>query len=261
METVEPGESLWNQQQAISDTLYWELLQANRVYNLGYISYGVVHDLNNLLTIILARIDMAMGVDLDWKEFRHLELARTATLGAAEVVNRLRQSGDIRFDETGGLLDLDSLVLEVAEFFEPHRQEMTEVVGRPVELKVSLGGQGLVKGKATELRTALANIVMNAFDALTSQGGTVTISTEIGGTVRRIVVSDTGIGIPQELLYKIFDPFFTTKGNRGTGLGLTLAREVVERFGGKIEVNSVPGQGSAFTISLPLAQESGCIPK
>jgi signal transduction histidine kinase len=110
----------------------------------------------------------------------------------------------------------------------------------------------LVRTDVPLLRQVVLNLLTNALQA-TPQGGTITLSTRRDEARAHIVGADTGAGIASENLAKIFDPFFTTKEpGQGTGLGLSLSHGIVERLGGTLTVDSAPGQGATFTVSLPL---------
>jgi two-component system NtrC family sensor kinase len=110
-----------------------------------------------------------------------------------------------------------------------------------------------VTADETELELALLNLLTNAVDAMPGGGRlTVGASNEQGAAVIRI--ADTGVGVESAALPRIFDPWFTTKASgHGTGLGLSVTRDVIARSGGTITVSSVPGQGTVFTITLPAA--------
>src|SRR5262249_10099383 len=105
-----------------------------------------------------------------------------------------------------------------------------------------------------ELRQVLVNLMENACQAMTS-GGSLMVGTKAHADMVEIVIGDTGCGIPQEHLNKIFAPFFTTK-SRGTGLGLAVVKKIVERHHGNIDVKSVIGEGTEFTITLPKTQQA-----
>ena len=108
-----------------------------------------------------------------------------------------------------------------------------------------------VVGDAVRLELALLNLVNNALDAMPA-GGTLTLVGEAREGGLHVEISDTGMGIPEELLPRIFDPWITTKpAGQGTGLGLSIARGVVTGHGGRIDVRSTPGVGTTFTIDLP----------
>jgi signal transduction histidine kinase len=105
-----------------------------------------------------------------------------------------------------------------------------------------------------ELRMALLNLLQNAHHAM-PQGGRLTARVGVAGAEALIEIADSGIGIPPEILPQIFDPFFSRRadGEAGTGLGLTIVKNIVERFGGRVDVDSAPGRGARFTIRLSLA--------
>ena len=97
----------------------------------------------------------------------------------------------------------------------------------------------------------LLNLVLNALDA-TGPGGTVTVSTRATGSGVELSVADDGTGIATEILPRIFEPFFTTKPpGKGTGLGLYVSHQIVQGLGGRLRVESHPGQGATFVVDLP----------
>jgi two-component system NtrC family sensor kinase len=103
-----------------------------------------------------------------------------------------------------------------------------------------------------QINQVFVNILANACDAL-GEHGTLTVRTRADGDAVRVVIRDDGPGIPRDLRARIFDPFFTTKDvGAGTGLGLSISHGIISAHGGRIEVESEPGQGAAFTIVLPL---------
>jgi two-component system NtrC family sensor kinase len=114
--------------------------------------------------------------------------------------------------------------------------------------------QGRVRINLQELQQVLINLIVNAVQAM-PEGGTLTLETSdrdphTDARGVRIVVRDTGSGIRAEDMARLFDPFFTTKKRQGTGLGLSISHTLVGRYGGRIEADSAPGAGAAFTVSL-----------
>jgi CheY-like chemotaxis protein len=120
----------------------------------------------------------------------------------------------------------------------------------PIRFALHADCQAYVKGDAVELREVLVNMIYNAVDAMPS-GGEVRVSTQ--ETRERVVVciTDTGTGMGPEVKQRLFDPFFTTKGKAGTGMGLAVSFGIIRRHEGSIEVDSEPGRGTTFRISLP----------
>lgn len=113
----------------------------------------------------------------------------------------------------------------------------------------------LVEADASQLKQVFLNILLNAVDAIETEG-TITLSTFPEGDDHiRLEISDTGKGVSEDSLEKIFTPFFTTK-TKGTGLGLSICKRLIEQHGGTIEVSSQIGKGTSFTMVLPLKQKN-----
>jgi two-component system NtrC family sensor kinase len=123
-----------------------------------------------------------------------------------------------------------------------------------VKIKTDFGDNlPTLKVSATELQQVFFNLINNALDAMEKQGGDLNIFCHRENDSVTIKVADTGGGIPKANLDRIFDPFFTTKPvGKGTGLGLSICYGIIEKMGGKLGVESVVGQGTTFTISIPL---------
>ncbi len=132
-----------------------------------------------------------------------------------------------------------------------------------VRVETGLSGQDApILGDETQLFQLTFNLVLNSFEALSAQGGTVRVSTGAAAGQVTLRVADNGPGIPDEVKEKIFDPFFTTKGSgKGIGLGLAIVQQIVEAHGGAVTLESAAGQGTAFTISFPAAPPGGEEPK
>jgi signal transduction histidine kinase len=111
-----------------------------------------------------------------------------------------------------------------------------------------------IVGVPDQLTQVLLNLVVNAVEAM-PDGGELTLSTLVEGNWLRIMVRDSGQGISPDAAAKIFEPFYTTKAT-GTGLGLAVSYGIIQRHGGRIEVVGSPGQGTTFTISLPLDRQT-----
>lgn len=147
-------------------------------------------------------------------------------------------------------VDLAGLVREVLELAAPH------LAGMDVGLE-GLEEAGCVRCRPGEIRQVLLNLVKNAVEAMEGQGERfLRIAASRSGGEVRLLVSDTGRGIPRENLERIFSPFYTTKP-AGTGLGLAVAQKLVRAHGGRIEVASEPGRGTTFTVVLPAAEVAG----
>jgi len=114
-----------------------------------------------------------------------------------------------------------------------------------------------VRGHPHDLQQVFLNLFLNAIQAMPEGGKLGVVADVVEGEWVRVEVTDTGSGIPQEHLPQIFDPFFTTKDpGMGTGLGLAVSHGIIEEHGGRIEVTGDPGQGTTFSVYLPVAEES-----
>jgi CheY-like chemotaxis protein len=112
-----------------------------------------------------------------------------------------------------------------------------------------------VAGEPAELREVFTNLLLNAVDAM-PEGGTIHFGVQLEGGVVVATVRDSGPGMPPEVRERVFEPFFTTKGPRSTGLGLSVAYGIIKRHAGRIEVDSQPGRGAAFTVMLPVPAQA-----
>ena len=111
-----------------------------------------------------------------------------------------------------------------------------------------------IKAQKDRLRQAFLNVIKNSIEALGKSGGKIMVSTAIKGNACMVGIRDDGPGVPTDIEDKIFDLYYSTK-SEGNGLGLALAKEVIEEHGGKIQLESSQGKGAEFIIFLPLKQE------
>jgi PAS domain S-box-containing protein len=229
-----------------------ELQRAQRLELIGRLSSGVAHDFNNLLGVVLNLTDLA-GAHLPADHPVHADLQRIAEASeqAAGLASQL-----LGFGKHKPTL--------------PRRVEVNAVVRRTLELlratlpasiclEADLTGDDTpIQADETQVQQVLMNLCLNARDAM-PEGGTLRVCTSMetsghgpGEKSRwiRLSVQDTGQGISEDVRSHIFEPFFSTREG-GTGLGLAVVQQIVETFGGKIEVHSKAGQGSRFDIRWP----------
>jgi signal transduction histidine kinase len=124
--------------------------------------------------------------------------------------------------------------------------------GRLNKIKEEFGSPPAVSVRSGEVVSALVNLIVNAIDAMPN-GGTVTLRTRAARDGAEIDIEDDGPGMPKEVADRIFEPFFTTKGDAGTGLGLAMVVDCVQRHGGTLALATKPGQGTKFTLWIPAA--------
>jgi signal transduction histidine kinase len=230
-----------------------QIIHTEKLSSLGTLVAGVAHEINNPIGIIANRVEVLrleheeQGLEDALKE--DLEVIHCQANRVAEITTALlayaRQSSEEQIP-----LDLNAVVHTALLLWQPQVEPWVRV---ETDLEEPLTP---VMGNFTQLQQVVINLVSNAFDA-TPAAGTVTVSTRgVGGPPAAVVleVADTGIGIPPEHLSKLFDPFFTTKPpGKGTGLGLSVCLGIVQDHHGTIAVESLPGRGSTFVVTLPVA--------
>jgi signal transduction histidine kinase/CheY-like chemotaxis protein len=228
------------------------IVQGERLRALGEMAGGVAHDFNNVLAAILGRIRLVLDRTSDPELRRHCDVIEKVAVDAVRTVRRIQEFSRLRRARPFQPVDLSQIVHEVVEITRPRWRDEAQARGIAYDVRVDARPVPRVAGDPSELREALTNIVLNAFDAMPA-GGRIDLRT--GGDDRGVqaVVADTGPGMSDSVRQRVFDPFFTTKAEKGTGLGLSVAYGIVTRHGGRIDLWSETGRGSTFTVWLPAA--------
>ena len=228
-----------------------QLVQADKLSSIGLLAAGVAHEVNTPLAVISTYAQMlAKQVNGDEQKSRLLEKIAKQTFRASEIVNSL-----LNFSRTSTTdyveIDLNKVVRETISLVEHQLQKSHVKV--TLSLDVTLPP---VKGNGGKLQQVFLNLFLNARDAM-ENGGKLEVTTLIGEDRARVIVADSGQGIPSAHLARIYDPFFTTKAaKKGTGLGLAVTYGIVREHGGTIEVESHPGSGTKFQLEFPLARKT-----
>jgi len=241
------AESFNTMVQALKDTQE-QLVQKEKLASVGQLAAGVAHEINNPLGSVLLYADILRketpednAQQQDDLEMIIREATRCKTI-VNDLLNFSRQN-EVMAQET----DLNQLLGEMAQ--EAKKQELYQQVEIVTELDPALPH---VQADPLQLRQVFLNLMSNAAEAM-PEGGTLTISTRQGPSAGLVTVEvqDTGVGISEENMKKIFTPFFTTKPiGRGTGLGLAIIYGIVKMHRGQISLQSQPGKGTKFTITL-----------
>ncbi len=236
---------------------YMKHLESMKI--VGELASGSAHHLNNILSVILGKVQMLRKKLGNSQHLRDLVMIERAALDGAKTVKRL-QSVSSKAGDSGERkpLNVNDLIQEVVEIVRPRFEREAQSRGITYDLRLNLGSIYPVMGDSTALREVLLNLVNNALDAM-PQGGQLSIQTTLKEDNVLIFVSDTGVGIPPDVQDRIFEPFFTTKGDKGNGLGLSIAAEVISAHNGKIYVDSIPDKGSIFMIELPALKDQSLI--
>jgi signal transduction histidine kinase len=225
------------------------LVKTERLRALGEMAAGVAHDFNNLLSVILGRTELMLRRVREADTARDLEAVRRAAQDGADTVRRIQEFTRTRRTRAFERVDLRDVAREVVELTRPRWELEAQAKGVTYEFSVE-GLAPPVAGRPEELREVLTNLITNAVDAMPA-GGTCRLRLHAEGEWAVMTVSDTGVGMAEEMRRRAFEPFFTSKGPRGTGLGLAVSWGIVTRHGGTIDVDSAPGQGTTFRMRLP----------
>lgn len=249
---------------AQSARLFWELValrtaeaqQLVKAETIRRMSGGIFHSLNNLFTTLLGRSRLLLH-SLESERAAPAQLAdglqiiaRTVARGS-EILQRLRQLTRELVEQPVTRVDVNGLVREVVSLTDPLIREAQER-SATIEVRQELGEIPPVVGRPSELLEALVNLIVNAVEAMPG-GGVLTLKTALEEGTVLVRVEDTGTGIPAAAQAQLFAPFFTTKA-QGTGLGLSVSREIVRRHGGDLTVENLEEKGTCFTVRLPAAE-------
>lgn len=268
-----------------------QLIQSEKLASLGQLVAGVAHELNNPISFVysnmarlLEYVEHIVNIFTRYREaldgLRHgrppgeEDLRRLTELEATTDIDFiLKDLQALARESREGAERVQAVVLDLRNFSRPDEGEVQNVdlvsglkstlaLLRPelkhrITLELDLQPLPHIQGNAAQLNQVVMNLLMNASQAIEGEG-TIRLATQPTPTGVRLTVSDSGRGIAQEHLNRIFDPFFTTRRGHqgmagGTGLGLSIVHAIVERHAGTIEAESTPGEGTTFTIDLPLA--------
>jgi two-component system NtrC family sensor kinase len=225
-----------------------QLQQREKLSSIGLLAAGVAHEVNTPLAGISSYTQMLLQ-QIPETDPKHklLEKIHSQTLRASGIVNNLlnfSRTGDAQFRE----VDINRVLDDTLQLLEPQLRNTKIEIIRHYAPDLPAG-----YGNASKLQQVFMNMILNARDAM-PVGGRLTIQTRLVETSLVIDFRDTGVGIAPENIARIYDPFFTTKEvGQGTGLGLALSYGIIQEHGGRIFVESRPGEGTHFTIKLPAA--------
>jgi signal transduction histidine kinase len=237
-----------------TDQLRQQLLQAQKLSSVGALASSVAHEFNNILTTIMNYARLALRSTDDAARSQALEKILKGSQRAATIINSML--GFARNTSTQReMTDLVALVEEVLILTEK------DLSKHRIHVEKKYQGRPQAHIVPAQIEQVLLNLIINARQAM-PRGGHLRIDVRDNPRTHlvELSISDTGVGIPAERLRLIFEPFYTTKepdanGHGGTGLGLSVCRQIIEQHQGRIRVESLVGKGSTFTVKLPVRSE------
>jgi signal transduction histidine kinase len=266
-----------------------QIMHTTKLASLGQMVAGVAHEINTPLGFVKSNVEVVSDLLkehesalIQWLTGVDLLIGADGGPGdrGREAMARLRRilseggllgdARDLLGDSLDGIRSIAALVQNLKGFARVDRdgvdaadlndcvRNALAVAGHQlrerITVKLELGELPKVRCMPSQINQVLLNLISNAAQAM-EEGGTLGIVSRATASSVEVAISDTGVGIPAEVLPRIFDPFFTTKAvGEGTGLGLSIVHKIIKSHGGTIHVRTGPGQGTTFTFSVPLAR-------
>jgi two-component system NtrC family sensor kinase len=236
-------------ERALRDTQE-QLLQSEKLAAMGRLTSQIAHELNNPLYGIMNTLELLKTeIPADNKRRKILDMALSEIIRLSDLLRKMLSFSKPDQEERHPV-DINPVLDEILLLHEKQLKENDINIAATYAKEL-----GLINASKNQLRQVFLNMVANARDAMPN-GGTLSVATSGDNDNVYVEITDTGTGIREELLDKIFDSFFTTKGEvKGVGLGLSVCYGFIEDHGGNIEVKSQVGEGTTFTITLPVRTE------
>lgn len=241
-----------------------QLIQSQKMESIGNLAGGIAHDFNNILFSIIGFTELALDdVEKDSMIEDYLQEVYTAGKRAKELVAQILTFAR-HSEEEMKPTQVNFIIKEVLQF-------LRSSIPAEIVIEKSIDSDSLIMGSHTQLHQIMMNLCTNAAHAMKEEGGTLAVTLKDiivdkrlskkldikPGNYIKLAVSDTGIGIPPDIIDSIFEPYFTTKApGEGSGMGLAVVHGIIESYGGKITVDSMLGAGTTFTAYFPVTQNS-----
>jgi putative nucleotidyltransferase with HDIG domain len=226
---------------------YEQLMNSRKLASIGRMAAGAAHEINNPLAIVSGRVQLLLKMEADESKRHHLDMIRSQCDRMGKIISDILTFG--KPDKPAiGAVDVEKVVESAVSLLDDKAAErgVTFLLTMPERL-------AKIAADEAKLETAFRNILANGLDA-SEEGGAIHVGAKVDekGKYVAITFADKGMGMDRETVENIFEPFFTTKAGAGTGLGLSICHSIIASHGGKIRVKSAPGQGTVFTVLLPV---------
>jgi signal transduction histidine kinase len=239
-----------------------QLAQSQKMEAIGTLAGGIAHDFNNILASVMGYTELALeDVEKGSSVERFLREIQIGGNRAKDLVRQILTFARRQGNEPAEAIQVAPVAKEVLKLI---RSSLPSTI----EIRSDISSEAFVLGAPIAIHQILLNLCTNAGSAMEADGGVLTVSlrdvflddqtdgSPVPGPYLELCVSDTGVGIPPDVLDAIFEPYFTTKGpGEGTGMGLAVVHGILKSLGGGISVKSQPGKGTRFTVLLPAASE------
>ena len=233
-----------------------EIMKNERLHLLGQVAAGIAHDLNNILTPILAYTESMLSFPslfCDKEKITDTLLKiKTAVHDGVTIINRIKMFYKSKqMEEPISTIDTQQMITETLDFIEPVFKNMFIKKNVSVKIECDLSAISPIQMRRSDFRETIINLVINAAEAIPENGVIKIASREdLDNKMVIVSISDNGTGMSSEIQKHCFDPFYSTKGDTGTGLGLSMIADIIKSYQGTIKLDSTVGQGSTFSIGL-----------
>ena len=224
------------------------LIRQERLAAVGTLARGIGHEFGNILLRIIGKAEIARDKNTNEAMTEALRVIGLSAERAGVIVRNLQ--GMVKMETSRELASIQQPIADSLQLIDHELKK----AGVTVFEKYDTDLPKIVMNRI-ELGQVFLNLFINATHAMEPKGGELHISASAANGRLVVQIRDTGCGIKDENLSRIFEPLFTTKGERGTGIGLSVSRKIVENHNGHLSVKSEVGQGTEFTLSLPLPKE------
>lgn len=231
-----------------------QMIAVERFRALGEMASGIAHDFNNALMILQGSVEEIESQRAAPQEI--VRKMRTQIDDAASVVRRLKDFYRTSPASEETAVDIDAVLQDVKEFTKPKWEKTVAEGGESVVVEIGETSESFVWADPSKLREIITNLIFNSCDAMQETAGKITLSTRSASGFVEIRVEDTGPGMTPEVKARCLEPLYSTKGPDGTGLGLSIVSAVVQSFGGKVLIESEPGEGTVVSLYLRRAEIS-----
>jgi signal transduction histidine kinase len=256
--------SLWNLREQklylddkIAESQRW-LLNAERAHTMAAVSRNFVHEFGNIMTQIMGNCELALMKKEPTRMVSALEVILKASEAASSILNKFKNiSNGPGIDSSANQSSAsETSLLNITQVFDDALELMRFQFKRNhVEFKKNEFESILLEGKKHSLFQVFMNLLINAVHAM-QEGGTIEVSLRKKNELAEILIRDHGTGIPADQIDRLFEPMFTTKGENGSGLGLSICKEIIEiDHQGEIKIENHPSKGAVVTVQIPLRQE------
>ncbi len=231
-----------------------KLIQAERLKALGEVAAGIAHDFKNILAAVVGRAQLLRhnltekGGLPEETLLKGLKVIEKSATDGVNILSRINEFAKNKSEAVHATINLEEIINDSIEMAQARWEGPAS--HKSIEISTKFSGELQVQGDRAQMIEVFSNLILNAMDAIGEKGKIDVIAETIDDKIK-ISVSDDGSGMEPQVVKRIFDPFFTTKGRNGTGLGLTMAYAIVKGHNGEITVESSPGRGTTFHITLP----------